>query len=88
MTEIIAEIVEYLNDKAGRRYNPETRQTQKLIIARLNEGFAIEDFKQVIDNKCKLWNHVPEGGHFDGRKYLRPSTLFGEKFDEYLNEPE
>ena len=88
MNEIITEIVEYLNEKTRRRYNPETARTQRLIMARLREGFAVEDFKQVIDIKCKQWDHVPGDGQQDWRIYLRPSTLFGDKFDEYLNEPE
>ena len=74
------EIVDYLNAKAGTRYKASTASTRKLIKARLKEGFTIEDFKAVIDKKCAEWltNSKME-------QYLRPETLFGSKFEGYLN---
>lgn len=75
-----AEIVDYLNAKAGTRYKASTASTRRLIKARLNEGFTLEDFKTVIDKKCAEWltNSKME-------QYLRPETLFGTKFEGYLN---
>lgn len=75
-----AEIVDYLNAKAGTRYKASTASTRKLIKARLKEGFTVEDFKAVIDKKCGEWlsNSKME-------QYLRPETLFGTKFEGYLN---
>jgi uncharacterized phage protein (TIGR02220 family) len=52
-----------------------------LISARLNEGFTVQDFKTVIDNKVSSWF-----GNKDMEKFLRPETLFGTKFEGYLNE--
>ena len=77
---IYVEIVDYLNAKAGTRYKASTASTHRLIKARLNEGFTIEDFKTVIDKKCAEWltNSKME-------QYLRPETLFGSKFEGYLN---
>lgn len=77
---IYAEIVDYLNKKAGTRYKASTVSTRKHIKARLDEGFTIEDFKDVIDKKCAEWlnNSTME-------QYLRPETLFGSKFEGYLN---
>lgn len=77
---IYAEIVDYLNTKAGTRYKPSTASTRKHIKARLDEGFTIDDFKTVIDKKCDEWlsNSKME-------QYLRPETLFGTKFEGYLN---
>ena len=74
------QIVDYLNAKAGTRYKASTASTHRLIKARLNEGFTLEDFKTVIDKKCAEWltNSKME-------QYLRPETLFGTKFEGYLN---
>jgi len=74
------EIINYLNDASGKNYRSNTQKTKKLIKARWNEGFTLDDFKKVIDNKCQEWID----GEMD--KYLRPNTLFGTKFESYLNE--
>ena len=79
-TNIIINIVEYLNEQAGTRYKPTTKKTQTLIKARLREGFTVDDFKTVINNKVKEW----KGSEWE--KFLRPETLFGTKFESYLNQ--
>lgn len=77
----IVEIVDYLNKISGKNYSPKTASTQKHIIARLNEGRTIEDFKKVIDNKCAQWLGT------NMEMYIRPETLFAPtKFENYLNE--
>lgn len=78
--EIYKEIIDYLNEKANTRYKYNTDKTIKLIKARLNEKYTIDDFKTVIDNKCNEWL----GNEME--KYLRPETLFGNKFEGYLNQ--
>lgn len=77
-----SEIIDYLNLKAGKKFKT-TDKHKTLIRARWNEGQKLEDFKQVIDNKV----HDAENPRdlFDA-KYLQPSTLFGTKFDQYLNQ--
>lgn len=70
----------YLNHSVGKNYKY-LEKNLKHIIARFNEGYTIEDFKQVIDVKTEEWKDNPE--FF---KYLRPETLFGSKFDSYLNQ--
>lgn len=75
------EIVDYLNQRAGTSYRASSKKTQTLIHARMAEGFTLEDFKTVIDKKCNEWL----GG--DMAKFLRPETLFGTKFEGYLNAP-
>jgi uncharacterized phage protein (TIGR02220 family) len=75
------EIIEYLNLKAGTRYKPSGTKTQDFIKARWNEKFTLEDFKTVIDKKTADWLNDPK--HV---KYLRPETLFGNKFESYLNQ--
>ena len=72
-------IVQHLNEKAGTNYRAASKATARHIEARLNEGFSVEDFFAVIDKKCAEW----KGG--DMEKYLRPETLFGSKFESYLN---
>ena len=75
-----AEIIDYLNSKTGKNFKHTTKKTQSLIRARLNEGFTIEDLRKVIDTKVADW----KGTEYE--KYLRPETLFGTKFEAYLNQ--
>ena len=81
--EKIKTIVEYLNAVVGVHYKPDTPKTVALIRARLREGFTVDDFKTVIDKKAAHW--ARDG---DMQRYLRPETLFGTKFEGYLNEHE
>lgn len=74
------EIIEYLNLKTGKNFRSSTKITIRLIKARLSEGFTIEDFKTVIDNMKYKWT----GTKF--QQYLVPTTLFGNKFETYLNQ--
>ena len=78
-TTDIKDIVDYLNQKAGTGYKASTPKTQSLIKTRLKEGFTVDDFKKVIDNKVAEWKGT------DMAQYLRPETLFGTKFEGYLN---
>jgi uncharacterized phage protein (TIGR02220 family) len=80
INNIIKYIVEYLNKKAKTNYKPTTNKTKSLINARINEGFTKEDFIKVIDNKANEWLGT------DMERYLRPETLFGTKFEGYLNQ--
>lgn len=77
---IYSRIIEYLNSKTGKSYKSTTRKTQSLIKARIDEGFNEEEFFKVIDNKVSEW----KGTEYE--KYLRPETLFGNKFEGYLNQ--
>jgi uncharacterized phage protein (TIGR02220 family) len=52
----------------------------------MNEGFTVEDFMTVIDNKVEEWGKPPKAGAKDMRVYIRPGTLFGTKFEAYLNQ--
>jgi uncharacterized phage protein (TIGR02220 family) len=76
----IRDIVEYLNSKVGSAFKSTTKSTQKVIKARLAEGFTADDFMTVIDKKCDEWL-----GDSKMEQYLRPETLFGTKFEGYLN---
>ena len=72
-------IVDYLNTKADTHYRPNTKNTIKHIHARLEEGYTVEDFLTVIDKKCSEWLGTKM------EHYLCPDTLFGAKFEKYLN---
>lgn len=74
------EIINYLNLKTGYNYRSDISKTRKLIQSRWKEGFKLDDFKNVIDKKTTEWFNT------DMKKYLRPETLFGTKFEEYLNQ--
>jgi uncharacterized phage protein (TIGR02220 family) len=74
------EIIDYLNLMAGTAYKNNSKKTQTLIHARFAEKFTLDDFKTVIDKKAKEWKGT------DFEKFLRPETLFGPKFESYLNQ--
>ena len=76
------EVVDYLNLRAGTRYRSTSEDTRKHIRARIDEGYTLEDFKAVIDRKVAEWKGT------EWEKFLRPSTLFGSKFESYLNQRE
>lgn len=73
-------IIDYLNLKTNSHYKHTSNKTRDLIKARFNEKYTLEDFKVVIDNKVEEWLNT------DMEKYLRPETLFGTKFESYLNQ--
>lgn len=79
--DIYIAIITRLNEKSGMNYRPTSKATQSHINARLTEGFTVDDFYTVIDKKCIEWKGT------DMEKYLRPETLFGTKFENYLNAP-
>lgn len=76
-----SEVIDYLNEKAGTNYRSSSKKTQQLINARYKEKFTLDDFKTVIDKKTAQWLHNTQMN-----TYLRPETLFGTKFESYLNE--
>jgi uncharacterized phage protein (TIGR02220 family) len=78
-SENCREIVEYLNRKTGKNFKYSTDATQTKIRARIREGFTKEDFFAVIDNRCAEWKTDEVMS-----VYLRPETLFGTKFESYL----
>lgn len=73
------EILDYLNSKTKAHYKASSAVNQRLIRARFKDGYTLQDFKTVIDNKAFEWQHS------DMWKYMSPSTLFGSHFDDYLN---
>ena len=82
-TSDIAEVLDYLNSRTGKKFTGKSKAHRQHIVARLKEGFTVEDFKKVIDNKVAAWGHSEKMA-----PYLRPETLFSSKFETYLNDVE
>lgn len=76
----IESVVNYLNNKASTDFKTKTKATRDLVVARLKDGYNVDQFKTVIDKKTKEWLAT------DMAMYLRPETLFGNKFEGYLNQ--
>ena len=78
--EVTNIVITHLNTVTNKQYRSDTDKTIKLIGAKLQEGYNIDQMKYVIDVKASQWLNS------DMEKYLRPETLFGNKFENYLNE--
>lgn len=78
---VISEIIDYLNQKTGKHFRKSIANTARNINARIKEGFTVDDFKAVIDKKVIEWCKDERM-----KQYLRPQTLFGTKFESYLNQ--
>jgi uncharacterized phage protein (TIGR02220 family) len=78
---ICKEVISYLNLKSKKNFKVDTASHQKFIKARLKEGYVLEDFKKVVDIMVAKW----KGTEYE--QYLQPQTLFGNKMDNYLNQP-
>jgi uncharacterized phage protein (TIGR02220 family) len=77
----VHEVILYLNKRAGTGYRTDSTVALRLIRARYNENYRLEDFIKVINTKCRQWKGT------DMAKYIRPSTLFAlGHFEEYLQE--
>lgn len=74
-------IINYLNKRTGRSFKASNKETRRLIREKVLQGYTFEDFKKVINIKCRDWQHSAQWA-----TYLRPSTLFGMKFKKYLFE--
>ena len=78
--DIVVDIIDHLNFICGTKYGASTKKTKDFINARIKEGYRLEDFKTVINKKYDEWMGT------EYQKYLRPITLFGTKFESYLNQ--
>jgi|GEM_PF-5130841 len=79
---IYVQVIDYLNEKAGKRFSTDSKANRQLISARVREDRKLEDFLHVIDVKCEQWLDDPKMS-----EYLRPATLFSQKnFENYVNQ--
>ena len=74
-------LISYLNEKAGTNYNV-TAAVVRRIWELMDAGYTADDMKSVIDKKVSEWKDSDKM-----RGYLRPRTLFGDKFEEYVSAP-
>ena len=74
-------LIRYLNDKTGSGYEVDESVTGR-VRSLLESGYSQDQLRTVIDKQCAVWLNDPVM-----RQYLRPSTLFGDKFSEYLAAP-
>lgn len=81
VNEDVKKVVDYLNNATGKNYKANTDKTKKLITSLLKRDYTFENFTHVIDVKCQEW-----GKDEKMKNYLRPETLFGSKFESYLNQ--
>lgn len=79
--KIYSRVIDYLNQRSGKDFQSRCKGTQRHIDARVKEGFKFEDFTSVIDFKIAQWSSDPKMS-----EYLRPETLFGTKFESYLQQ--
>lgn len=75
------DVIAYLNQKSGKSFRATSKDTKSHIKARFSEGYTLDDFKRVIDGRVEKWKDDPKM-----REFLRPSTLFSPKFENYLND--
>lgn len=74
-------LISYLNKEVGSRYKA-TEEITRRIGALLAAGYTSTDMRAVIDKKVAEWKDNPTM-----RSYLRPRTLFGDRFEEYADAP-
>ena len=79
-SQLVIDVISHLNKTANTAYKPNTQATIELINAREKEGYTLDDFIMVINAKCSEWLYDDQHN-----KYLRPETLFGNKFEGYVN---
>lgn len=82
-SEIVQQIIQHLNNATGQHYKADNIKTKQLINTRLKEGYTLQDFFTVIDKKTRRW-----ADNEKMRQFIRPETLFSNKFESYLNEIE
>jgi uncharacterized phage protein (TIGR02220 family) len=75
-------IIGYLNQLAGTKLRPEAEGHRVHIQRRLNKGATVEQMLTVVRKQVADWKGT------DMARHLVPETLFGGKFDKYLDRPE
>lgn len=89
INNIVEQVINYMNELANTSFKTTTQKTRSLIKARLDDGFTVEDLKDVVFYTYKEWVENKTQWH-DGvysDKYFRPSTIFaGSKIEGYLQD--
>ena len=86
LAEQCREVIEYLNQKTGKKFNGNAKGNREAIYPRLKEGYTVDDLKLVIDNMSKAWTGTTFSNGQPGENYLKPDTLFrASKIEGYMN---
>ena len=83
LSSLSLSVISHLNEAAGTNYRTDDADSVRLISELAAKGYTAEQMKTVIDKKVSSWLGDPKV-----EQYLRPRTLFGPKFETYLNEPD
>ena len=75
------DLIQYLNETTGSDYKADKANADR-VRSLLGQGYTPVQLRSVIDKKCAEWMTDPKM-----RPYLRPSTLWGAKFSEYVSAP-
>ena len=78
--EIYSNIIQHFNLKCDKSYKLDSDVFIDYVDKLIGKGFSEQDIISVIDQKSKDWMNTKYA------QYLRPSTLFGDKFEIYLND--
>lgn len=76
-------VLSHLNDATGSSWRVDDAASVRLISDLAHKGYTEDQMLEVIDKKAADWLGDPKV-----EQYLRPSTLFGQKFEQYLNQPD
>ena len=78
--QMARDVIAFLNKTANKNFREDTPATLSTIIARLRDGWSVDDIKKVIEHRWEMWKNT------DMEQYMRPSTLFRpSKFEDYYN---
>ena len=78
---VVKDVIDYLNKKINSSYNWENEKIKSLVNNWIEKGYKTLDFQIVIDKKFDEWKDTKMVVH------LNPYTLFGDKFENYYNQP-
>ena len=75
--------LEAWNDETGQALLAFPARARESLLRIERSGRTVEDVRRVAAKKQRQWSGDPKM-----RQYIRPTTLLGDRFEEYLNEPD
>ena len=78
---VVKDVIDYLNKKVNSSYDWENEKIKRLVNNWIEKGYKTLDLQIVIDKKFDEWKDTKMVVH------LNPYTLFGDKFENYYNQP-
>ena len=81
---ILKDVLNLFNEYEGyERYHANNEQDTVEILDKVNKGYDFEEFKKVFKKKLSEW-----GCSEKMKSFIRPKTLYGSRFEQYLKESE